>query len=133
MPSQKAVLRDLADHGLDPHKAHRRTTAGGRLAVPPEAKPVELRSGIVKMQADLEPQLKVEKNDEAPKVEPSKVEEKTVVEPVKAEEAPVEKPVEKPVADKPEKPARGRFEKKEAAKPVTPVAEAPKSEEPEKA
>lgn len=106
MPSVKAVLRDISDKGLDPKKAYKQTSSGGRLtgvpvdrsapkylAESPPAKP--LKSALV--------ELPEPKKDER-KTEP--VEVKEVVEAVAEVVQPAAEPeVPKKKADKPVKKA----------------------------
>lgn len=94
MPSPKAVLRDIADLGLDPTVAHRHTKANGRILGPGEPAPAEepLKLALKKLP---------EKKAEPAKVEPSKTEEKAPEEPKK-----VAATVETKVETKPEKLAK---------------------------
>ena len=107
MPSNRAVLRDIADLGLDPSVAHRHTKANGRIPAPAPAEP--LKSALQKL-----PEKKVE----APKAV-----EKPAEEP-KKEEAPV---VEAKVEAKPEK-AEKPAKKEKAPKPVPAAEPAPVAE-----
>lgn len=126
MPAPKAVLRDIADLGLDPAQAYTVTNKvggqnGGRLTTAPKAGAKHdgfaLRGAVVVPTVEtpkVEPkaEAKVEKKPEPAKVDPPKVEEKAPAEPVKVEAAVEEKPAAKPAP----KTAAPKVEKKEAPK-----------------
>lgn len=122
MPSPKAVLHDIVAQGLDPKKAHTRIATTGTLATTPGQKSevkLALRQLTEEKPAPVVEAM-VEKKVEPVVVEPPKAEEVASIEPVKAE-------VTAPVA----KPAKSKFEKKEAPKAET--LEADKADDAKKA
>lgn len=97
MPATRAVLRDIADIGLDPTVAHTRCAHDGRLAVPN----VEERSATLVAQ-------------NVPDIEQPVIQEPEAIPEVILETTP-----EPPAAAEPEK-------KEEKPKPVVPVVDATK-------